>query len=184
MPTVATVHRIAAKLRPMVERVAKQVAESAFLQRWWKELIVAHALMLTLAAPFILKPRESVTPARCDRRLVILTPHNEKIRHEFGQAFARHWKAQTGETLYVDWRVGGTSEVALMIRSDFAAAFEHHWVNVLGHPWTHEVAASFANAKVKPSSNSTGTLPSGEAARQLFLQSNVGIGVDLFFGGG
>lgn len=173
-----------AKVRDAGRGIAEAVAASPFLQRWWKELVVAHALLLTLAAPFALKPAESSAPARYDRRLVILTPHNEKIRHEFGLAFSRHWKQRTGETLYVDWRVAGTSEAALMLRSDYAAAFEQYWTVKTGRAWTPEVASSFANAKVAVPDTPAEGLPAGQLARKVFLASDVGIGIDLFFGGG
>jgi iron(III) transport system substrate-binding protein len=159
--------------------------DSVFLRRWWKEVVVLLALLITLAAPYLLKPAESTAPSRYDRRIVILTPHNEKIRHEFGLAFARHWKQKTGETLYVDWRVAGTSELALMLRSDYTAAFELYWTKKLGREWTPVVAAAFLGGKPKPTSTSAAP-GTGEAelARKEFLDSEVGIGVDLFFGGG
>ena len=161
-----------------------QSAIGAFMGRWRKELGVALALLLTLAAPFLLKPKESTAPSHYDRRLVIITPHNEKIRHAFGLAFSRHWKQKTGETLYVDWRVGGTSEIALMLRSDYAAAFEYFWTRKLGKPWSREVAQSFANGKIKLPAAAEDKLSTEQEARKAFLESNVGTGVDLFFGGG
>jgi iron(III) transport system substrate-binding protein len=158
-------------------------AWSAFVHRWKKELGVAVALLVTLSAPFLLKPKESTAPRHPDRRLVILTPHNEKIRHEFGLAFARHWKQKTGETLYVDWRVAGTSEIALMLRSDYAAAFQYYWTSKLGKTWSRDVAQSFANGKIKlPAAGEKLTVE--QEARKTFMESNVGTGVDLFFGGG
>ena len=184
MPSAKPIPELLAKVRDVGGGIAEAVAASPFLQRWWKELVVVHALLLTLAAPFALKPSESSAPARYDRRLVILTPHNEKIRHEFGLAFARHWRQRTGETLYVDWRVAGTSEAALMLRSDYAAAFEQYWAGKNGRAWTHEVASSFANAKVAVPEALAEGLPVGQVARKAFLTSDVGIGIDLFFGGG
>jgi len=156
---------------------------SRFLQQWGRETAVLVTLGLILVGPWLLRPAENAMPSRYDRRLVIYTPHNDKIRHEFGLAFARQWKKETGETLYVDWRATGTSELMLMMRSDFAGAFELHWTRDMGRPWTRDIAAAFANDKV--------TLPSpgaplndAQLARKSFLDSSVGIGADLFFGGG
>lgn len=171
------------RLRVLCGRVVAALQRSVFLRRWWKELAVILALLFTLAAPFVLKPAGSLAPSRYDRRLVIITPHNDKIRHEFSIAFARHWKQTHGETLYVDWRVAGTSEIALLLRSDFAAAFELHWTRH-GHVWNGEVASSFANPKLQVSDTPTYALPLDQLARKTFLESDVGIGVDLFFGGG
>ncbi|GEP42753.1 ABC transporter substrate-binding protein [Brevifollis gellanilyticus] len=146
-----------------------------FLLTWRKEAAILLAMLVTLLGPFVLKPRESTAPAKFDRRLVILTPHHELIREEFGRAFARSWKEETGQTIFIDWRVpGGTSEIAMMMKSDYTAAFQHHWSRNLKKPWTPEVAQACLNARAAPN----------DPARAEFLRSNVGIGIDLFFGGG
>jgi ABC-type Fe3+ transport system substrate-binding protein len=145
------------------------------LPLWRSQFGIALALGAVLAAPFLLQPSHSTAPSRYDRRLVILTPHYERIRNEFGNAFARHWKQKTGETLFIDWRVpGGTSEIAMMLKSEFSAAFRYYWEKDLGKEWTAETAANSFNART----------PASDPARKAFLQSNVGIGVDVFFGGG
>jgi ABC-type Fe3+ transport system substrate-binding protein len=140
-----------------------------------KEVCIVLAMLATLVGPFLLEPKESSAPARYDRRLVIVTPHHESIREEFGKGFARYWKARTGKVVFMDWRVpGGTSEIAMMLKSEFIAAFEQHWTQVLKRPWTAEVAQSCLNPKAAVT----------EPARATFLSSQVGIGVDVFFGGG
>ena len=88
----------------------------SWAQVWRKELAVFFLMLATLAGPFLLKPKQSTAPARFDRRLVIISPHHDRIREEFGHAFAAHWKRTTGQTLFIDWRVpGGTSEIAMQI---------------------------------------------------------------------
>ena len=137
--------------------------------------LVLLALAAVLIGPFVLKPTVSTMTGRHDRRLVVLTPHPERLRTEFGKAFVRDWKERTGESVRIDWRVpGGTSEIAVLLKSDFTAAFEDHWVRELGQSWTTEVARQFLNAKA----------PAGDPARRAFLDSRIGIGVDVFFGGG
>ncbi|MCE9519442.1 MAG: extracellular solute-binding protein [Verrucomicrobia bacterium] len=158
---------------------------AAFIKRWAKELGIGFALFLTLAAPWVLKPKETSAPSRFDRRIVIITPQNDNIRHEFGVAFARHWKQKTGETLYVDWRVpGGTSEISMFLRSEFTAAFQRHWTHELANEWTPLVAAAFGNDKVTFSKEPGAILTPEQEARKTFLNSPVGIKIDLFFGGG
>ncbi len=155
--------------------LGKRPAPSATLQlvqRWRNELYVIGAMVLVLAAPFMLRPSESTAPSRYDKRLVILTPHHEQIRHEFGKGFARYWKRETGKTLYLDWRVAGTAEINMLVKSDFSSAFQRYWKVDKGQPWTEAVAGGFMKSK------------DTSEARQAFLASNVGIGVDLFFGGG
>lgn len=146
----------------------------AFCSRWGKELGVVLALLVTLAAPWVLKPKESTASARFDRRLVIITPHNQKIRQEFSTAFARHWKERTGEKLNIDWRVQGAAEISIFLRSEYSAAFELYWTKTSGKEWTRETAMAFANGRTSAE----------HEARKAFLDSNTGVGIDLFFGGG
>ena len=145
------------------------------IQHWRKEAAVVLAMLVTLIGPFLLK--SSTDPVSDDqrRRLVIVTPHHEQIREEFAEAFVQHWKQATGESITIDWRVpGGTSEIAMMLKSEFTAAFERHWTQTLHHPWSSAVAQACLNPKA----------PADNAARSAFLNSEVSIGMDLFFGGG
>ncbi|MFO1481891.1 MAG: extracellular solute-binding protein [Verrucomicrobiaceae bacterium] len=145
------------------------------MQRWRKELLVGLAMLLTLIGPFLLKPAQSTAPAHYDRRLIIITPHHDRIREEFGQAFAAHWKKTTGQTLFLDWRVpGGTSEIAMLIKSEATAAFQQHWQRDLKKTWSPAVAQNCLNSKAPPD----------DEARKAYLDSNVSTGMDVFFGGG
>ena len=147
----------------------------AWLRQWRKELAVVLAMLLTMTGPFLLKPAQSTAPAHYDRRLVIITPHHDRIREEFGLAFATHWKKTAGETLFIDWRVpGGTSEIAMLIKSEATAAFQQHWQRDLKKTWSPAVAQACLNPKASPE----------DEARTAYLASNVGTGMDLFFGGG
>ncbi len=89
-------------------------------------LIILGLLTLIVALPLLLKKEsQTATPSSADDKLVILSPHNESIRKEFGEAFAAHWKKQTGRSIYVDWRTpGGTSEIRMVIDAGFKAASE------------------------------------------------------------
>jgi iron(III) transport system substrate-binding protein len=85
------------------------------------------ALLAALVAlPSLLRDRSAMgNPRHSDDRLVILTPHNESIRAEFGEAFARTWKQQTGRTIHIDWRTpGGTSEIRMVLDAGYKAAQE------------------------------------------------------------
>lgn len=147
------------------------------------ELAILAGLVTVLLAPFVLRQRlpglGTATPGprtATTRRLVVVTPHPERLRAEFGRAFARYWQAKTGETVVVDWRVpGGTSEIAVMLKSEFSAAFEQHWTRALGREWTPAVARCFLDSRLSPET---------DAARRAFLDSDIGVGLDVFFGGG
>jgi len=143
---------------------------------------VLAAMAVVIAIPFALKPKENLL-ARADDSLVIVSPHNEAIRHEFSLAFADHYKRKTGRSVRLDWRLpGGTSEIARYLKGEYYAAFEREWT-LGGRAWTPEVAAAFENPKVKPSDAPSMDTPA-QAARRAFLASDHGIGIDVFFGGG
>jgi len=90
----------------------------------------SHILLLlllagVLAAPFLFR-RDRGGDAAAERHVIILTPHNEQIRYEFGRAFAE-WYARQAETrgqrVAVIWSVpGGTSEIRTMLESQYSAA--------------------------------------------------------------
>ena len=88
--------------------------------------IIFGLLALIVALPIAMRRESSTTSARhADDTLVILTPQNQTIRHEFGNAFATCWKNTTGRTLHIDWRnPGGASEIRMMLSAGFKAAKE------------------------------------------------------------
>ncbi len=86
-----------------------------------KELSVILALIIVAVAPLILQKSNPNTASGSEKRLVIMTPHNETIKREFTEAFTEYWENKTGEKVYVDWRSpGGTSEIRMVLESDFS----------------------------------------------------------------
>jgi iron(III) transport system substrate-binding protein len=142
-------------------------------------------LGVVLLGPVVLRPQQSGTrPAAGDRALVLITPHNESIRYEFGHAFEEHYLRKTGQRVRLDWRTpGGTSEIGRYVASEYLAAFQHHWTHQLGRPWSSAVAGSFDSAKLVLDDTPADDTPE-QQARRAFLASNVGCKLDLFFGGG
>src|SRR4026207_2132000 len=97
-----------------------------------KRLPIVVALLLVVALPFALRSRRT-TPARADDTVVIVTPHNEAIRHEFARGFEKWHREKTGRTVAVDWRVlGGTSDIARFLEGEYVTAFENFWTRTLG----------------------------------------------------
>jgi ABC-type Fe3+ transport system substrate-binding protein len=145
-------------------------------------LAVAGALAVVLGIPFLLQPAENLL-SDADETLVVLSPHNEAIRYEFSRAFRAWYREKTGRTVSIDWRlVGGTSEIARYLKSEYLNAFRREWL-ATGRQWTSDVEASFDNPRlVLPENSSEDNI--AQAARRAFLASSTGIGVDLFFGGG
>lgn len=141
--------------------------------------IILLALAATLVLPFLLRPARP-SPEQADVSLVIITPHNEAIRYEFGLAFARWYEARTGQKVFIDWRViGGTSEIARFLEGEYTAAFRYHWTRTLGRRWSNDVQAGFHSDRLGADDS-----PEAHEARAAFLASNVSCGIDLFFGGG
>jgi iron(III) transport system substrate-binding protein len=142
------------------------------------------ALAAVLLGPVLLRPKQERGPRAGERALIIITPHNESIRSEFGRAFEAHYFSKTGQRVRVDWRTpGGTSEIGRYVASEYLAAFQNHWTHALGKPWSKAVEGSFDNAKVTPGPEAAQDTVE-QQARRAFLASDVGCKIDLFFGGG
>ncbi len=91
-----------------------------------KLIIILGLLAVIVALPLVLK-KETATapPSSADDTLIILSPHNESIRKEIGNKFAKWWKEETNRSIYVDWRTpGGTSEIRMVIDAGYKAAEE------------------------------------------------------------
>lgn len=144
-----------------------------------KRALLILALVTVVALPFLLRTKQAES-GRADETLVIITPHNEAIRYEFTQGFQDWYQKKTGRRVAVDWRViGGTSEIARFLESEYVSSFQNYWTRKLGKTWSIEVQAAFANSRLAKDA-----LPVEQEARQAFLASEVGCGLDLFFGGG
>ncbi len=140
-----------------------------------KQWIILSALAAVILVPFILRPdSESIESA--DDVLVLITPHNEAIRHEFGIAFANWYKQRTNRSVALDWRViGGTSEIARFLASEYTASFRYYWVNELEERWDFGVQSAFNDGRLSDDASAREL-----AAREAFLASNVSCGIDLF----
>ena len=145
------------------------------MKRW----LIILALATVIAVPFVLRPKSKSTSS-ADDVLVLITPHNEAIRHEFGSAFATWYEARTGRSVALDWRViGGTSEIARFLASEYMASFRYRWETELGKPWNFAIQGAFSDGRLPPDASNM-----EQAARATFLESDVSCGIDLFFGGG
>jgi len=136
-----------------------------------KRALIILALVALVALPFALRPKADAA-RKTDDTVVVITPHNEAIRHEYALGFADWYQRRTGRTVSIDWRiVGGTSEIARFLEGEFSAAFELHWVRTLGRPWSAEVSAGFQNGRLRPdapaaaSMSSSGAEPTTSSAR-------------------
>ncbi|MDA7920519.1 extracellular solute-binding protein [Verrucomicrobiales bacterium] len=170
--------------------------------------IVLLLLAGVLIAPFAFRPGDETADLKKSNseRLVIITPHNESIQSEFARGFVAHMKQNHQRDVFVDWRQpGGTSEIARFLRSEFATRFETLWKKETGLPFSLTAREAYANGKLdsrlaetktqqgsaqqSKAANLTGLDRNDKdqvalASRNLFLESDTGVGIDLFFGGG
>ena len=144
---------------------------------------IVALLVLIVAVPFVLRPKEKLTAAP-QNTLVIVSPHNEAIRAEFSHAFQVYCKRNYKMDVAIDWRTpGGTSEVARYLESEYFSAFEYYWTKKLGMPFTILEKGAFSNGKIVLDDTPADDTPE-QRVRRAFLTSEVSSGIDLFFGGG
>lgn len=149
-----------------------------------RQLPLLLALVCVLLGPILLRPKGTDIPTPGEQTVVIITPHNESIRHEFGRAFEAWYREKKGQRVHVDWRIpGGTSEIGRYVDSEYLASFQNYWSHTLHRPWSKLVEGSFSNKKVILGPEPAKDTPEQQAKR-AFLDSAVGCKLDLFFGGG
>jgi len=149
-----------------------------------KSLLLLAAFLLVLAGPILLRPKNDFF-SKADKTLVIVTPNNEAIRYEFTRAFGEYYFKKTGKSVRIDWRTpGGTSEISRYLASEYLAAFQNYWTKQLGRPWNAAVRGAFDNPAIQLAASPEKDSSPEQAVRRAFLVSNVGCGIDLFFGGG
>lgn len=140
-----------------------------------KRIIAAFLVpALLIALPVLLQPeasKNSFDEGNCDT-LVIVSPHTAQIQYEFERGFRKYYKEKTGRDVRIDWRsIGGTSDITRYIEDSFTAEFRKAWEKA-GHSYTDAERNDFKNDRSK------------SAARTFFLNAQIGIGIDIFFGGG
>lgn len=90
---------------------------------WKKYLGVFVPMAVVIAAPMVLRDDQTVGASQAELRLEVITPHNEAIRREFGDAFSNWYQEEKGKSVYINWRTpGGTSEIKRVLDGAFAAA--------------------------------------------------------------
>ena len=115
--------------------------------------------------------------------LVIISPHSEPMKYEFEQGFRKYYKKRFHKDIRIDYRApGGTSDIVRYIHDRYTAQFKMYWeADKSDPPWDDVIASAFNDPNIlkDPAAPKRAIL-----ARKKFLASNVGIGIDLFAGGG
>ncbi len=127
-----------------------------------KNFLVMLAAAIVVALPFIFRkppPKTAWQPG--DPELVIISPHNEAIRQEFGAAFSDWHLARYGKPVKIDWRmIGGTTEIMRYLAAEYTAAGQYFF-RAKNLEWPDDAAFRASDDPVEISSR-----------------------IDLFFGGG
>ncbi|NQU10817.1 ABC transporter substrate-binding protein [bacterium] len=158
-----------------------------------RNITVILAAAAVVALPFLLRPAGETTDwRRGDPVLVIVSPHNEAIRYEFERGFAAWYRARCGRPVKIDWRsIGGTSEIARYLESEFVAATRAWWV-AQGRSWPAGagellLARRFDQPEPPPGPGHDRWRELRDlhrAARAVDDPGQVSCQIDLFFGGG
>ena len=86
-------------------------------------IVLTLLLVVIVGVPFALRPRASERPDRDAPTLVVITPHVQQIRYEFGLAFSAWHMREYGHPARIDWRTpGGTSEIRKLLTAEVIAA--------------------------------------------------------------
>jgi iron(III) transport system substrate-binding protein len=144
-----------------------------------KRGIMVLALAAVVAVPFILRPRQA-SPEQADDTVIIISPHNEMIRHEYSVGFRKWYHDRTGRTVFLDWRnVGGTSDITRYLDGQYDGSFRYLWTTKLGKPWSAEIQAGYKKGRLPADAPAI-----VKEAHDVFRQSEAGCGLDVYFGGG
>ena len=148
-----------------------------------KFLIAFTPIILLILLVFLLRESDAVNNVAigdddCDY-LVIVTPNSDQIKYEFARAFEEHYFKKYNRKVQVDYRsIGGTSDIVRYIYDRYQSEFKNYYENILQRDWNSEAEQNFANYRLKDWNSEAGI------ARKAFLNSDVSIGIDLFWGGG
>ena len=88
-----------------------------YTPRMFARVALLLSFALLIGVPLALRPERIVEPQNA-ARLIVITPHSEQIRTEFGRAFALWHQREHGEAAYIDFRApGGTAEIQNRLRA-------------------------------------------------------------------
>ena len=148
------------------------------MKKWGILLVMAFVVAL----PFLLRRTTSVNDwHRGDPELVVISPHNEAIRQEFGEGFSAWHRQHYGLPVRVDWRViGGTTEIMRYLVSEYSASAKRFFKSQK-IPWPAN-GADIVLSRSRPSDEGSWAL--WEAFRACDAPQEITCGMDVFFGGG
>lgn len=144
-------------------------------------IVLISALIIIL--PFLFRQAPQVTDWQVgDPELIVVTPHNEAIRFEFGIAFSRWHQQHYGKPVKVDWRVlGGTTEIMRYLEASYTASYRAYWQRS-GKVWPAAASQHLMDSRYIPDGSDVDTLY--QTFRTTDDPTIISADIDIFFGGG
>ena len=147
-----------------------------------KKVSILFVAVFVVVLPFIFK-RETGTSdwRKGDPELVVITPHNEAIRLEFGERFSLWHREHYGRPVRIDWRViGGTTEIMRYLGSEYSASAKRFFkAQKIGWP---AGGPEIVLSRKRPESEAAWSL--WQAFRACDSSREISCHMDVFFGGG
>lgn len=92
------------------------------MKAWATATLLGVALLVLVAVPVVARRGTPALP-KGTPAVIVVSPHNEQIRQEFGSAFSRWHQREFGEPATVIWNSpGGTSEIRKMLVASATAS--------------------------------------------------------------
>jgi len=163
-----------------------------------KYLLVILTAALIVALPFLFRKTTATSDWReGDPVLVIISPHNEAVRFEFGEAFSRWHREHYGRPVKIDWRmIGGATEIMRYLTSQYISATKGWWTR-RSEIWPADGADLILDRAFNPD-KPPAAVATNDVARTRFDRQKklfvafrntdnpqaITCGIDLFCGGG
>lgn len=158
-----------------------------------RNLSILLVLAGIVALPFWFRQEAGVREWReGDPVLVIITPMNEAIRHEYALGFSRWHARRYGAPVKVDWRnIGGTTEISRYLTSEFVSSFRAWWTSQ-GRLWRGDGGSIILNKSFDPAKRPDGVEEADWAEQvamfRAFRETDdpqaFSSQIDMYFGGG
>ena len=163
-----------------------------------RNLLILASAAIVIALPFVFRQSAELSQWKPgDPELIIITPHNEAIRYEFGRGFSAWHAERYGAPVKIDWRaIGGTSEIMRYLAAEYASSFRA-WFLAGGNDWPVGGASLMLDRRFKPDrppedlKNDPSARAKWETQRAMWTAFRehddpdmFSAKIDIFFGGG
>ncbi len=158
-----------------------------------RNVLIILTLVVVVALPFLFRQPSGVRDwHEGDPVLVVITPMNEAIRHEYALAFSKWHVERYGTPVKVDWRnIGGSTEITRYLTSEYVSSFRAWWTG-RGRPWRSDAASIILSRSFNPEQKPDGVADADwQIQREMYLAfrgtddvREFSSQIDMYFGGG